>query len=143
MEVAKTFDRDGVRYRPGDTLPEGLDKQTLEHYKRHGMVREAKPSENKPAAPRRRSAQEPKQTKPAAPRRRSAQEPKQTKPAGPPNTTGAVQTLLDQGAGQTTTASAPPPESATAADSAADDASAADASASSESAPGAADQPGA
>ena len=41
MEVAKTFDRDGVRYRPGDTLPEGLDRQTLEHYKRHGMVREA------------------------------------------------------------------------------------------------------
>ena len=127
MEVAKTFDRDGVRYRPGDTLPEGLDKQTLEHYKRHGMVREAKPSENKPAAPR----------------RRPAQEPKQTRPAGPANTTGAVQTLLDQGPGQNTMASAPPPDSATSADSAADDASAADASASSESAPGAADLPGA
>ena len=54
MEVAKTFDRDGVRYRPGDPLPPNLDKQALEHYKRYGMVREAKPSEAKPAGQRQR-----------------------------------------------------------------------------------------
>ncbi|WP_417282656.1 hypothetical protein [Comamonas sp.] len=124
MEVAKTFDRDGVRYRPGDPLPEGLDKITMDHYKRHGMVREVKPQEAKPAARR----------------GRTAQEPKHTKPAGPANTTGAVQTLLDQGAGQTTTATDLSPESAAAGDSAADDASAADASASGGYAPGATDQ---
>lgn len=66
MEVAKTFDRNGVRYRPGDPLPEGLDKVTMEHYKRHGMVREAKPSETKPSAPTRRRATAPKPSEPAA-----------------------------------------------------------------------------
>lgn len=65
MEVAKTFDRDGKRYRPGDPLPPDLDKTTLAHYQRHGMVREAKPSENKPATPARKTAT-PKVAKPAA-----------------------------------------------------------------------------
>lgn len=56
MEVAKTFERDGKRYRPGDPLPEGLDAVTLAHYKRHGMVREPRaktpgPAEKKPAGP--------------------------------------------------------------------------------------------
>lgn len=124
MEVAKTFDRDGVRYRPGDLLPEGLDKITMDHYKRHGMVREVKPQE----------------TKPVVRRGRTAQEPRQTKPAGPSHTTGTVQTVLDQVGAQTTTATDLPPESAAAGDSAADDASAADASASGGYAPGATDQ---
>lgn len=65
MEVAKSFERDGKRYRPGDPLPPDLDKTTLAHYQRHGMVREAKPSENKPAAPARKTAT-PKVAKPAA-----------------------------------------------------------------------------
>lgn len=64
MEVAKSFERDGKRYRPGDPLPPDLDKTTLAHYQRHGMVREAKPSENKPAAPARKAAT-PKVAKPA------------------------------------------------------------------------------
>lgn len=56
MEAAKTFERDGKRYRPGDPLPEGLDAVTLAHYKRHGMVREPRaktpgPAEKKPAGP--------------------------------------------------------------------------------------------
>lgn len=67
MQAAKTFDRNGVRYRPGDPLPEGLDKVTLEHYKRHGMVREVRPAETKPAASRQRKPAEPRQLKPAAP----------------------------------------------------------------------------
>lgn len=67
VEVAKTFDHDGVRYRPGDPLPPNLDKQALEHYKRYGMVRDVKPSETKPAAPRQRKQAEPKASKPAAP----------------------------------------------------------------------------
>ena len=67
MEAAKTFERNGVRYRPGDALPSDIDKATLEHYKRYGMVREAKPSETKPVAPRRRAAPESKNVKPAAP----------------------------------------------------------------------------
>lgn len=50
LEVAKTFERNSVRYRPGDPLPSDLDKQTLDHYKRHGMVRPASraPGEKKP-----------------------------------------------------------------------------------------------
>jgi hypothetical protein len=59
MEVAKTFERNGVRYRPGDKLPPDLDKDVLAHYQRHGMVREARtpgPAETKPAAPARKAA---------------------------------------------------------------------------------------
>lgn len=67
MEVAKTFDRDGVRYRPGDPLPPNLDKQALEHYKRYGMVREAKPGETKPAGQRQRKPVKPTEIKPAGP----------------------------------------------------------------------------
>ena len=53
MEAAKTFDRNGIRYRPGDALPADLDTTTLAHYQRHGMVREARtpaPAVKKPAA---------------------------------------------------------------------------------------------
>lgn len=56
MEAAKTFERDGKRYRPGDPLPDGLDGPTLAHYKRHGMIREPRgkepaPANRKPAGP--------------------------------------------------------------------------------------------
>ena len=54
FEVAKAFDRNGVRYRTGDPLPPDLDKSTLAHYERHGMIRSAEraPAEKKPATPR-------------------------------------------------------------------------------------------
>ncbi|WP_373785908.1 hypothetical protein [Delftia acidovorans] len=76
MEVAKTFERDGKRYRPGDPLPDGLDAVTLAHYKRHGMVREPRakapgPAEKKPASPA-----SPPQT--PAPRRNSSPKPAHT-----------------------------------------------------------------
>lgn len=65
-EIGKTFMRGGALLRPGDDLPEGLDKITLDHYKRHGMVREVKPQESKPEASKRRtSTPRPKETKPA------------------------------------------------------------------------------
>lgn len=57
MEAAKTFERNGVRYRPGDALPDDLDAPTKAHYRRYGMVRASRtpaPAENKPAAPARR-----------------------------------------------------------------------------------------
>lgn len=86
MEIAKTFDRNGVRYRPGDPLPEGLDQITLDHYKRHGMVREAKPQETKPEGPKRRT---------------STPRPKETKPAGPSeNSQFTAQAELSAGEGQ-------------------------------------------
>lgn len=53
MQAAKTFDRNGIRYRPGDALPPDLDAPTLAHYRRHGMVRETRtpaPAVKKPAA---------------------------------------------------------------------------------------------
>ena len=62
MEVAKTFDRNGIRYRPGDALPPDLDTTTLAHYRRHGMVREIHtpaPTVKKPAAPRKQAAPKP------------------------------------------------------------------------------------
>lgn len=66
FEIGKTFMRGGALLRPGDDLPEGLDKITLDHYKRHGMVREVKPQETKPESSKRRTAtQRPKETKPA------------------------------------------------------------------------------
>lgn len=71
MEVAKTFDRNGIRYRPGDALPADLDTTTLAHYQRHGMVREARtpsPTSKKPATPR-------KATTPRPPENKSATEP--------------------------------------------------------------------
>ena len=62
MEAAKTFDRNGIRYRPGDALPTDLDATTLAHYRRHGMVREIHtpaPTVKKPAAPRKQAAPKP------------------------------------------------------------------------------------
>ena len=86
MEIAKTFDRNGVRYRPGDPLPEGLDQVTLDHYKRYGMVREAKPREAKPEGPKRRT---------------SAPRPKEAKPTGPSETSQlTAQAELSVGDGQ-------------------------------------------
>lgn len=85
MEVAKTFDRNGVRYRPGDPLPEGLDKTTLDHYKRHGMVREVKPGETKPATPTRRSRSAAPKNTPAA----GEQKPAETKDATGSEASGA------------------------------------------------------
>lgn len=67
-EIGKTFKSGGKLLKPGEPLPDGLDKVTLEHYKRHGMVREVKPQEAKPEASKRRTAtQRPKETKPAGP----------------------------------------------------------------------------
>ena len=69
MEVAKTFDRNGIRYRPGDALPTDLDATTLAHYQRHGMVREARtpsPTSKKPATPRKATTPRPPENKSAA-----------------------------------------------------------------------------
>lgn len=73
-QAAKTFDRLGTRYRPGDPLPTDLDKATLDHYQRHGMLREPQaPAETKPASPRRtRTPAAPKDAKPAAPQSTAA-----------------------------------------------------------------------
>lgn len=50
IEIAKPFTRNGHHLRPGDAVPDDVDKPTLEHYRRHGMVREAKPAKpEKPA----------------------------------------------------------------------------------------------
>lgn len=68
MEAAKTFIRNGIRYRPGDALPDDLDKITLAHYQRHGMVREARtpsPSTKKPAVPRKAATPRPPENKSA------------------------------------------------------------------------------
>ena len=68
FEIAKTFMRGGVLLRPGEELPAGLDKITLDHYKRHGMVREVKPQEAKPDASKRRTTTpRQKEIKPAGP----------------------------------------------------------------------------
>ena len=69
MEVAKTFDRNGIRYRPGDALPPDLDTTTLAHYHRHGMVREARtpaPAVKKPAARKPQAVAKPLEEKTAA-----------------------------------------------------------------------------
>ena len=85
-EIGKTFKSGGKLLKPGDDLPEGLDKITLDHYKRHGMVREVKPQETKPEASKRRTA---------------TLRPKETKPAGPgDNGQSSVQSGLSAGDGQ-------------------------------------------
>lgn len=67
-EIGKTFKSGGKLLKPGEPLPDGLDKVTLEHYKRHGMVREVTQQETKPEASKRRTATtRPKETKPAGP----------------------------------------------------------------------------
>ena len=67
-EIGKTFKSGGKLLKPGEPLPDGLDKVTLEHYKRHGMVREVKPQEAKPEASKRRaSTPRSKENKPAGP----------------------------------------------------------------------------
>lgn len=72
-QAAKSFDRDGTRYRPGDDLPEGLDKVAIAHYQRHGMIREAPtPTTTKPAGP----AQPP---APGTGRKRESAKPKEIK----------------------------------------------------------------
>ena len=56
MEAVKTFERNGVRYRAGDALPDDLDAATKAHYLRYGMAQDRRtptPAENKPAGVRR------------------------------------------------------------------------------------------
>ena len=68
MQAAKTFDRNGIRYRPGDALPPDLDAPTLAHYRRYGMVREAStpaPVVKKPVA-RKQTIARPAENKTAA-----------------------------------------------------------------------------
>lgn len=69
LKVGKTFDRAGQRYRAGDAPPPDLDKATLQHYLRHGMLVEVAP-----AVPARRSRSTAPQHQPAP------------KPAAPQNT---------------------------------------------------------
>ncbi|MGE8491556.1 hypothetical protein [Comamonas sp.] len=112
MEIAKPFDRRGIRYNPGDPLPEGLDKTTLDFYKRHGMVREpmdkqAKPTERKPAIPRQTRQPSPTQNKPTGPTNEQVQTvPVVTKDA---NETGQS-ALLPTGGEQGTTGVPSDPE---------------------------------
>ncbi|EHN64279.1 hypothetical protein [Comamonas testosteroni] len=54
-EIGKTFKSGDKLLKPGDPLPAAMDKITLDHYKRHGMVREVKPQESKPDASKRRT----------------------------------------------------------------------------------------
>lgn len=67
MQVLKTFVRDGKRFRPGDTAPDDLDKQTRAHYQRHGMVGEAVAKTPAPAPARTRQRGAAAETKPAGP----------------------------------------------------------------------------
>lgn len=56
MEAAKTFERNGKRYHPGDPMPDDLDAVTRAHYLRYGMIRARgtpAPTEHKPAGPTR------------------------------------------------------------------------------------------
>lgn len=85
-EIGKTFKSGGKLLKPGEPLPDGLDKVTLEHYKRHGMVREVKPQDTKPDASKRRT---------------STLRTKETKPAGPGDSSqSAGQSDLSAGNGQ-------------------------------------------
>lgn len=72
----KTFDRGGVRYRRGDKLPDDLDKVTVAHYQRHGMIQQPEPEETKPAGPA--------ESKPAAPKKPRAPVPQEAKAADAP-----------------------------------------------------------
>ena len=98
-EIAKVFDRNGRRLRPGSPVPDDVDKTTLEHYRRHGMVREAKP-----AKPARMRSPRPAETKPAEPSRadtlRDGPSPAETKADTPAEPTSlpesmAAETLRD------------------------------------------------
>lgn len=83
--VAKTFDRLGQRYRAGDAPPPDLDKTTVQHYLRHGMLVEAPP--NAPARQARTVAPRQKQeAKPPAPQSTGGAGPSQTGVAGPTQT---------------------------------------------------------
>ncbi|MDH0897785.1 hypothetical protein N5C12_00200 [Comamonas aquatica] len=111
-QAAKSFDRDGTRYRPGDDLPEGLDKVAIAHYLRHGMIREAPaPGTTKPAGP----AQSP-ATGPS--RKRESAKPKEVKePPPPPVAAPALSAAASVGStagGQDGEAAAPAADSAAA-----------------------------
>ena len=85
LKVAKTFDRNGRRYRAGDAPPPELDKTTVQHYLRHGMLVEAPP--NAPARQARTAAPRQKQeAKTAAPQSTGGAGPSQTGSAGPAQT---------------------------------------------------------
>lgn len=91
MKVLKPFNRGGQHYARGSDAPADLDKATIAHYRRHGMVtaEDAKAAEGSstaspaaPAAPARKPRQvSPSETKPAGP--------SETKPAAPSGTTAA------------------------------------------------------
>ena len=82
LKVAKTFDRLGQRYRAGDAPPPDLDKATVQHYLRHGMLVEAAPAaparQARAAAPRQKQ-----EAKPPAPQSTGGAGPSQTGEAGP------------------------------------------------------------
>lgn len=43
MKATKTFVRNGRRYKPGDSINDELDTETVNHYKRLGMVDSGEP----------------------------------------------------------------------------------------------------
>lgn len=81
LKVAKTFDRLGQRYRAGDAPPPDLDKTTVQHYLRHGMLVEAAPA----SAPsgRRAAARQKQEPKPAAQQNTGHAGPAETGETGP------------------------------------------------------------
>ncbi len=81
LKVAKTFDRNGQRYRAGDAPPPDLDKPTVQHYLRHGMLVEAAPA-GAPAG-RRAAARQKQESKPAAPQNTGQAGPTETGDTGP------------------------------------------------------------
>lgn len=81
LKVAKTFDRLGQRYRAGDAPPPDLDKPTVQHYLRHGMLVEAAPA-GAPAG-RRAAARLKQESKPAAPQNTGHAGPTETGETGP------------------------------------------------------------
>lgn len=85
--VAKTFNRLGVRYRPGDAPPPDLDLVTTAHYLRHGMLAEAATAA-KPATRTRRTPA-PQQASTPTPTEGQGPAPTQGQPAAPDNTTTA------------------------------------------------------
>lgn len=40
MKVLKTFVRNGTKFKPGDAVPQGLEKVDLAHYQQLGMIGE-------------------------------------------------------------------------------------------------------
>jgi hypothetical protein len=90
MKVLKPFNRGGQHYARGSAAPADLDKATIAHYRRHGMVtaEDAKAAEGSsttsPVAPARKPRQPgSSETKPAGPTETKPAGPTETKPAAP------------------------------------------------------------